>query len=205
MEEDLRAVILGACEEGENAQEIFKGDRYDKALTRLTRDVGKQAVGTISGLTPYLDFADAYEVLTGLKMRLAEDLQDSLRTFAPSIGKLTQVRNRVAHTRPMEIDDLAVVHDVSRAISAIAPSAWSNLKRTISQLEDDPAYVLGLTINLVADPDNAPQHNLPAPEFDETGFFGRRKELERIKKQLRVPTLSSRSWGMAGSAKPRLP
>lgn len=185
MEEDLRAVILGACEESENAQDIFKADRYEKALTRLTRDVGKQAAGTISGLTPYLDFADAYEVLTGLKMRLAEDLQDSLRTFAPSIGKLTQVRNRVAHTRPMEIDDLAVVHDVSKAVSAIAPSAWSNLKRTISQLQDDPAYVLGLTINLVADPDNAPQHNLPAPEFDETGFFGRRKELERIKKAIK--------------------
>ncbi|MEU3301554.1 NB-ARC domain-containing protein [Streptomyces sp. NPDC006678] len=120
-----------------------------------------------------------------MKERLSEEMVDSLGVFAPNVGKLTQVRNRVAHTRPMEIDDLAVVHDVARGVYPAAQAYWDKLGNTLKKLEEDPAYVLGLTISLVADPDNAPQHNLPAPEFDETGFFGRRGELDRIKKAIK--------------------
>ncbi|WP_327423856.1 NB-ARC domain-containing protein [Streptomyces sp. NBC_01230] len=185
MEEDLRGTILSACEEAEEAQVILKADRYDRAVIRLTREVGTQAKINIASLLPYLDFADAYEVLSGIKIRLSEEIQHSLRIFAPNLSKLTKVRNRVAHTRPMEIDDLAVVHDVSKSVYAASPSSWENLNRALRKLGEDPAYVLGLTINLVTDPDNAPQHNLPAPEFDETGFFGRRKELDRIKKAIK--------------------
>lgn len=185
MEEDLRAAILGACGENDDAREILNSDRHDRAALRLAREVGAQAKSNILNLVPYLDFSDAYEVLSGIKTRLPEEVQASLQVFAPSLGKLTQVRNRVAHTRPMEIDDLAVVHDVAKGIYAASPSLWGNLSRTLKKLEENPAYVLGLTINLVSDPDNAPQHNLPAPEFDETGFFGRRKELDRIKKAIK--------------------
>ncbi|WP_250847475.1 NB-ARC domain-containing protein [Streptomyces hygroscopicus] len=85
----------------------------------------------------------------------------------------------------MEIDDLAVVHDVAKSVHPSASRNWVKLGETLNKLEEDPAYVLGLTISLVADPDNAPQHNLPAPEFDETGFFGRRNELSRIKKAIK--------------------
>lgn len=85
----------------------------------------------------------------------------------------------------MEIDDLAVVHDVARNAFSVASSFWVHLSGTLSKLQTDPAYVLGLTINLVTDPDTAPQHNLPAPDFDETGFFGRRAELDRIKKAIK--------------------
>ncbi|QIP71148.1 AAA family ATPase [Streptomyces sp. VN1] len=185
MEEDLRAAILGACEEGDNARTILSDDRYDRAVSRLAREVGGQAKYSVTSLIPYLDFADAYEVLSGLKGRLSADVQESLGVFAPNLSKLTKVRNRVAHTRPMEIDDLAAVHDVAKNVYAADPALWTNLSSTLQRLEEDPAYVLGLTINLVADPDNAPQHNLPAPEFDETGFFGRRKELDRIKKAIK--------------------
>ncbi|MFJ9106353.1 NB-ARC domain-containing protein [Streptomyces sp. NPDC102405] len=132
-----------------------------------------------------MDFAESYEVLSKYKKNLPEQVQESLQDFAPRLGQLTQVRNRVAHTRPMEIDDLAVVHDVAKNVYAAAPSFWDKLSGTLAKLQEDPAYVLGLTINLVTDPDTAPQHNLPAPEFDETGFFGRRPELDRIKKAIK--------------------
>ncbi|MFF3454296.1 NB-ARC domain-containing protein [Streptomyces sp. NPDC002730] len=185
LEEDLRASIVGACEEKDNAKAILGEERFDRVQIRLVRDLGTQNPPSMTAVVPYLDFADAYEVLSGIKGRLPEGMQDSLRLFAPNVGKLTQVRNRVAHTRPMEVDDLAVVHDVSRSIHASAATHWTRVGETLGKLEEDPAYVLGLTINLVSDPDNAPQHNLPAPEFDETGFFGRRGELDRIKKAIK--------------------
>ena len=53
------------------------------------------------------------------------------------------------------------------------------------RLANDPSHVLSLTINLISDIDGAPQNNLPVPDFDETGFFGRRAQLDRIKKAIK--------------------
>ncbi|MDP4332872.1 NB-ARC domain-containing protein [Curtobacterium sp. A7_M15] len=85
----------------------------------------------------------------------------------------------------MEIDDLAVTLDVCRSF-AVGPE-WIELAQTIRRLESEPEYVLGLTIQLPSDPVRVTQNNLPIPEFDETGFFGRKKELARIKKALLGP------------------
>jgi Tfp pilus assembly protein PilF len=184
IEIDLRTAILAACNANDDARTILNDTRYKKALQRLPKGTDTSSV-TVASIVPFLDFADAYEVLSGLKDRLPEDHQNSLKCFAPNLGKLTQVRNRVAHTRPMEVDDLPTVYDVAKDVCASSKSYWANICEVLHKLEDDPAYVLGLTIDLISDPDNAPQHNLPAPEFDETGFFGRRKEIDRIKKIIR--------------------
>lgn len=185
IEEDLRNAILTATDESDNPLELFHAERYEKAQQRRARDVPGSSSPTVSALVPHLDFADSYEVLSGIKNRLPDSLQQSLRLFAPHLAKVTQIRNRVAHTRPMEIDDLATVYDVAKDICADSRGDWSQVCETLQRLEDDPSYVLGLTISLVSDPDEAPLHNLPAPEFDETGFFGRRKEVDRIKKAIK--------------------
>ncbi|MCL7369079.1 NB-ARC domain-containing protein [Streptomyces ardesiacus] len=184
VEEDLRSAILHATSDEDDAKSLLNGERYEKALVRRSRDIGDTAKKTLGSLVPYLDFSDAYEVLSTLKHRLPEDTQKALEKFASRIAKLTQVRNRVAHTRPMEVDDLAAVYDTAEEARESSAELWTNVAATLRRIEEDPAYVLGLKISLVADPDKAPQHNLPAPEFDETGFFGRRKEVDRIKKAI---------------------
>ncbi|WP_078879973.1 NB-ARC domain-containing protein [Kitasatospora purpeofusca] len=187
IEEDLRLAILRVCEDGaDDALSILGGERHEKAISRISRDIGTQSSPSpISTLVNYLDFADAFEVLSRLKSRLDEDLQTSLAKISPNFSKIIQIRNRVAHSRPMEIDDMASIYDVAKDICSSYPQLWGLTSETMHKLEREPAYVLGLKINLVADPDSAPQHNLPAPEFDETGFFGRRKELDRIKKAIK--------------------
>ncbi|MGH7929741.1 MAG: NB-ARC domain-containing protein [Candidatus Binatia bacterium] len=50
------------------------------------------------------------------------------------------------------------------------------------KLGENPAYVLGLTIDLPTEPSRGPFHNLPVPDFDETGFFGRRQQVNRVKR-----------------------
>ncbi|MFJ6822508.1 NB-ARC domain-containing protein [Streptomyces niveus] len=185
IEQDLRNAILVATDESDNPVELFHSKRYEKAQQRRAREAPGSSSPTVSSLIPYLDFADSYEVLSGIKNRVPESLQQSLALFAPHLAKVTQVRNRVAHTRPMEIDDLATVYDVAKDVSAASRGDWPKVCETLKRLEQDPAYVLGLTISLISDPDEAPLHNLPAPEFDETGFFGRRKEVDRIKKAIK--------------------
>ncbi|MFF0091326.1 NB-ARC domain-containing protein [Streptomyces canus] len=185
VEEDLRNAILNVSSDEDDVKSLLNDERYEKALSKRSRDVGEAAKKTLGSLVPYLDFSDAYEVLATLKHRLPEDAQDALSKFAPRVGKLTQIRNRVAHTRPMEVDDLAALYDAAEEACESSAQLWTNVGLALRRIEEDPAYVLGLTISLVTDPDNAPQHNLPAPEFDETGFFGRRKEVDRIKKAIK--------------------
>ncbi|MFF1684778.1 MULTISPECIES: AAA family ATPase [unclassified Streptomyces] len=185
IEEDMRDAITVAADENDSPLELLRSERYEKTQQRRAREVPGSSSPTVSALVPYLDFADAYEVLSGIKSRLPDSLQQSLSLFAPHLSRVTQIRNRVAHTRPMEIDDLAIVYDVAKDICATSRGSWSKVCETLQRLEADPSYVLGLTISLVSDPDDAPLHNLPAPEFDETGFFGRRKEVDRIKKAIK--------------------
>jgi LuxR family glucitol operon transcriptional activator len=85
----------------------------------------------------------------------------------------------------MEIDDLPSLLDAAQPLIATRSEHWLRLKETVSRLQDDPSHVLSLKVDLVADADAAPQNNLPVPDFDETGFFGRRLQIDRIKKAIK--------------------
>ncbi|QOR72881.1 cold shock domain-containing protein [Ruania alkalisoli] len=85
----------------------------------------------------------------------------------------------------MEIDDSSFLIDLANSISIAGGKHWDELDSILSRLRSDPSFVLGLTVSLPSDPDRVPQHNLPVPDFDETGFFGRQAELRRITKAIR--------------------
>ncbi|MDO3700970.1 NB-ARC domain-containing protein [Micromonospora sp. C28SCA-DRY-2] len=186
IEEDLRFEIETQVEE-RDAGEFFNSDRLTKIQLRRARDHGAHPSSSIGSLLPYFDFADSYEILLREKGHLPSDLEAQLSNLGSRLVRLAAIRNRVAHTRPMEIDDLPSVLDLAQDLLAQSGSRWPTLRETMSRLTAEPAHVLGLTVNLPADPDTAPQHNLPVPDFDETGFFGRKQELARIKKAISGP------------------
>lgn len=169
-----------------DVETALPSERAERAQLRRAKD--KLAPTTsLPALLPYLDFADSYELLQSNSSDLPSDLGKCLGMIASSVSRIVAIRNRVAHTRPMEIDDSAFLLDRVRDLVWAAPSAWPVITETIQRLESDPSYVLGLTISLPSDPERGPQHNLPVPDFDETGFFGRRDELRRIKKAIKGP------------------
>jgi LuxR family transcriptional regulator, glucitol operon activator len=186
LEEDLRTEIenyVGI----DDAADVLPAARLDSAQLRRAKDYPGTTATSLGALLPYLDFADSYEILNRESAKLPNELQEQLRTFTPRIERVTAIRNRVAHTRPMEIDDLPNILDLARALCTTPGTRWPTLRATLMRLNNEPAYVLGLTVTLPSDPDPAPQHNLPVPDFDETGFFGRKAELTRIKKALKGP------------------
>jgi LuxR family glucitol operon transcriptional activator len=153
----------------------------EKADARLTHDRGTSSRDT-RALIDYLDFADAHEFLLSHKAHLEAALRDSLSGVAGLLGTFVQTRNRVAHTRPLEIEDLPRTVDIANQLVREAPMHWRSTKEMLARIADDPAAVLGLRVNLPADPVNEPFHNLPTPDFDETGFLGRTKDLRKIKR-----------------------
>ena len=183
LEEDLRFNIESLFGE-EPIAEFLSDARINKANGRRDRD-GVGPATTVPAAVSYLDFGDGYEILMGQKQSLPTALRDSLGAIAATVPRLIAIRNRVAHTRPMEIDDSAALIDATHELLRQKSDSWPNTESTKARLIADPSYVLGLTIHLPTDPDHGPQHNLPVPDFDETGFFGRQTELRRIKKALK--------------------
>jgi LuxR family glucitol operon transcriptional activator len=157
----------------------------DAARDRFQRDRGVWDGTNFTLLVDYLDFADSYQVLLAHKAMLEDTLRTSLVNVASRLELVIAIRNRVAHTRPMEINDFSTLQDLSEILIGDSPRHWSDLESTMSRLKKDPSFVLGLTIQLPSDPIKQPYHNLPFPDFDETGFHGRKDELKRIKQAIR--------------------
>jgi LuxR family glucitol operon transcriptional activator len=184
IESDARALVLN----GDNGRSFeWPSKAQENATQRYKKGREQAASPSHSALVDYLDFADSYEILLSNVNALAKGVADSLRLTRPFLSKLATIRNRVAHSRPMEVDDVPTLLDVCRGLTQTTKSGWPITTETILRLESDPAHVLGLTISLPTDAFPQPAHNLPAADFDETGFFGRGRELQRIKKALLGP------------------
>jgi LuxR family transcriptional regulator, glucitol operon activator len=184
LEEDLRAEIeLHVPLDDING--ILGQERAALVEGRRARDHGDRPARSVASLLPYVDFSDSFEILNRHRSLLPVPLADQLASVAERLQRVTAVRNRVAHTRPMEIDDLPNVLDLVHELVAVPGNSWGHVRETLARLDRDPAFVLGLTISLPMDPDKAPQNNLPVPDFDETGFFGRRAQVNRIKKAIK--------------------
>lgn len=156
----------------------------ENATQRYNKGREQEIPPSQSALVDFLDFADSYEFLLSTLSSLDTDVANSLRLARPFLSKLATIRNRVAHSRPMEVDDVPTLLDVCKGLMQASKSGWPVTMETILRLESDPAHVLGLTISLPTDALPQPAHNLPAADFDETGFFGGGRELQRIKKAL---------------------
>ncbi len=183
MEEDMRATIeefLGDL----SITQVLPPERVSRAQARRQAE-GLLLANSLPGLLPYLDFGDSYESLMARKEVLPRGLSIALAAIGPRIPRLIAIRNRVAHTRPMEIDDSAHLLDTASSLLDAGRIRWPSLSETLDRLTQNPSYVLGLTIDLPVDPGTGPQHNLPIPDFDETGFFGRKDQLRRIKKAIK--------------------
>src|SRR6266567_379086 len=109
VEEDLRNLIqLHAG--SSSALGLFGETLLGEAAKRRQRDK-RIPTEVIAGLLPYIDFQDSFDVLMRIKAELPPDIVDNLQRLNQSAGQLTLVRNRVAHNRPLEIEDLPTVLD----------------------------------------------------------------------------------------------
>ena len=88
------------------------------------------------------------------------------------------------HTRPLLGGDFSTVYDFVQKLKNNLPIDWKNAIETRELIEKDPAYLLTLRLPTIANYEipSTVTHNLPVPDFDDTGFIGRTKDVDEIKK-----------------------
>ncbi len=184
IEDEFRSIVEQFA--GDEAPDsLLTADLLQSALARRRRDGLTITPHFASQLLPYLDFQDSYQLGNTINDRLPNELAAGLRERANDVSKAVSVRNRVAHNRPLDIDDLPTVVDLAKALSKISGWPWSKISETLSEIKDDPGYIFRVSANLIVDPDNAVPNNLPVPDFDETSLLGRKAERQSLTRAIR--------------------
>lgn len=169
-ERDMRA-LLTRFVATEIDEESLLGGLAEKAITRRNDD---DAGSPDTPLVEYLDLREAYDLLNRHRKFLPEELAREVRECTPSMDRLVSIRRRVMHPRPLLADDNEAAPMI---LNQFATQYWAETKRVLSQLDADPAWEPLITLG---DSDSLTLHNLPLPDYDETGLIGRAKDVEAI-------------------------
>jgi LuxR family transcriptional regulator, glucitol operon activator len=164
-----------ALEEAKRAAERWRADRDRGKLPPTTAE-----------LLDYLDLSELLDVLDRNSSAIgrAYDMDGrSLRSLLKPIRRLVPIRNRVCHARPLEPGDYAEGLSTIETLLAASPKTFpfADIEEVRQRIAESPDYPLTLTIPEFwrRDLDEIP-NNLPVPEYDDTGFIGRKSERESV-------------------------
>lgn len=100
-------------------------------------------------------------------------------------SKIIPIRNRVAHTKPFELGDRAILFEALNKVDhELSNIQWTETLILKNTIEKDPSSLLKIPIEYNLNDDDV-IHNLPVPEFDDTGYIGRKKDIKALKKLIK--------------------
>lgn len=169
-ETDIRRILDRYVVE-ELGEQGALGKLFEKAeRRRLDDDVE-------SGSTPlveYLDLMEGYDLLNTHRKLLPSELAEEVRGQTGQMPRVVEIRNRIMHSRPPKGDDAP---SAVRFLEGFQSQWWRELHAVIERLQRDDSWEPA--VPRTVDPAST-LHNLPAPDFDETGLLGRDKEARQV-------------------------
>jgi len=171
---DLRHIIRTGLRDQIALEELLGKDLLRRSSERLEKMEDQSIEGnyTLDNLLYYVDFGDLYQIINRYSNHYPQEFADSFGSFTPRLELVGKVRNRVAHSRPLQVNDFPLVLDLANSLAQSFPQQFFELRHILRRMEADPSFVLGLRIPSF-ETDRTYSHNLPSPDFDETGFIGR--------------------------------
>lgn len=183
IEEDLRAALSTFLPDADNPTSVLGESLFRKLADRAESETSQDGAATpLAQLLIFADYGDTLQLANIHKNNLPEGLVQQLRTLDRETTELIGTRNRVMHSRPLDYDDLAKTTELCERL-VVEPANWPNLADIMKRMSAEPDLVLKLAIPFEQDTSKV-SHNLPLPDFDETGFIGRRTIANNLKKAL---------------------
>lgn len=178
LEEDLRALIKNHIKD----ISLINKSLLDRARLRVEKDIGVLFGDLeLNDYVDYFDLGDTYQIINGNSTNFPIHVAKHIKSKTPSFDSLVPIRNRVMHIRPLNYDDYPTVSALSEDLLKQQPDIWLNTKEILNKLATNPSYVLGLEIKNL-EVEEGVSHNLPLPDFDETGLIGRDDDVAQVKK-----------------------
>ncbi len=169
IEFDIKQYILSL-----NSKIKFTEEMLKKANER------KKEIENDVDILNQLDLGDFVNILIAspYDYKINMDKAKQLKNY---FDHIIPVRNRVMHTKPLELGDRALLIEVMQEINQAIPwIKWTELNNTKKIIEEDSSKLLTKRYIGIKEYNPKVFHNLPLPEFDDTGFVGRKKDIKEI-------------------------
>ena len=185
VEIDLKNIIKKYVSPFHEDIHYFKDDDLEvKVVERFIKEnPGVDYKKSPEDIIDFLDFGDTFIILKKNSVFLSKPINNYIERIYNDLVSIIPVRNRVMHTRPLLGGDFAIVYDFISNIRSSDPIDWKATIETRNLIEQDPSYVFTLKFpkSSYDSQTNRVIHNLPVPDFDETGFIGRVKDVDDVK------------------------
>lgn len=169
LEYDLKKFILSVCENIGFTEEMIKKAKDRKKDATDDEEILNQ-----------LDLGDFVSLICGSPYEYKINNEKS-KELSEYFNHIIPVRNRVMHTKPLELGDRAILIEVMQSITKVLPWIdWLELENTRKIIEEDSSKLFSKKYIGIKEYNPQVYHNLPLPEFDDTGFIGRKNDIKEI-------------------------
>jgi LuxR family glucitol operon transcriptional activator len=165
---------------------ILTAEERDKAQKRSERnDDQLSAIKNDFDLLYHLDLGDKLSIINRIKDRFEVGLSRHLSSKSKLLQRSISVRNSVMHGRPLTVEEhanaFALANDLVKS-----SGYWPILFSEITDYNKDPEGITRKSINIIDDPsEGLIFHNLPLPDYDDTGFVPRPALEQELNKKIR--------------------
>lgn len=188
IEEDFRKYFI---EENDKSVIEVPEDVISNAKKRRSNDVDRDDIDEdeIEGFIDYIDFADISKILDVNSRRMSNyGCVEKYGDVSMAIRNGIDARNRVCHSRPLEPEDFSYFMELAQICLELNMIDWRKTREAKSMVENDPRRALGLEIpKFWQETRGSIVNNLPIPDFDDTGFLGRQKDIRKVKSLIDSP------------------
>lgn len=184
IESDLRAYLQESFSSG-GLPTFLSPEMREVAKDRQRKDTGSSESSQTDefSLLDYLDFGHLGELIFTHLSALPSGTRALAEEAARGLKDLLPIRNRVCHSRPLEFDDFSKLFDFATERGGSSGFPWQLTRSAVRMLGGDAISVLNISIPEYWDAPVADIfNNLPAPDFEDTGFIGRKKDVENVKR-----------------------
>lgn len=201
-ETDARHLIENCVCPDHSIKDDIGTTRYEQLAIRLRPSTSGASYSEVD-LLDFLDIGDVIKVLLANRSLLPNGFSAALKRMAKRMEGLSAIRNRVMHQRPLEFDDLPETIDILRDLSKSNKETLIGTKDVFKLVGDGKLIEkFSQTFTYAALP--AVLNNLPQPDFDDTGFMGRKEKVEELKKAVAGPYPVVTVLGVGGVGKSAL-
>jgi LuxR family glucitol operon transcriptional activator len=183
IEHDLRNVIEKHIVSTVSKEQLFTPAEEKRILIRM-RAHGEDGIypsetSACSQKINFMDYGDAISLINRHRKVLPKAIAEYFREMTPVLERIIEPRNAVMHSRPITSGHVATVQSIANELNQQGRVEWNNLSQNYKKLKD-PKFLMDVTF--VPEPEQSNViHNLPPPDFDDTGFVGRENLLRELK------------------------
>jgi tetratricopeptide (TPR) repeat protein/cold shock CspA family protein len=160
-------------------------DETQKSQARASKTLGQE----VSDIDRYeqiahLDIGDKFNILMRNRSLLPTATSNYFKNKGPILSEIVPIRNALMHGRPLTTAQFSrgfvIANDFVKS-----PHIWPNVHRVVREYDRDPQSFLSKSITILDSPAiSGVLHNLPSPDYDDTGFLARPSLEAEIKSKI---------------------